>query len=65
MAPSIETLTLDNLKLKLEIRKLRLQVLTLMAKDIDQQVPSVAAEAEVLQMEIDRLIKPKNLEAVK
>lgn len=64
MQPTVETLTLENLKLKLEVRKLRLQILTLMAKDINQQIPMVAEEAQVLELEIEKLM-PKKLEAVK
>lgn len=63
IAPTVESLQLENLQLKLELRATRLQVLQLMMKDIEEKVPNIIEEIEVLKIEIDKR-KPK-LEAVK
>lgn len=59
-----ENLILENLKLKFQVRQQRLQILNLMLRDIEREIPLVAEEAEVLAIEIEKL-SPKKLEAVK
>lgn len=59
-----ENLKLENLNLKLEIRKQRIQLLNLMLRDIQRELPLVIEEAEVLSIEIEKL-SVRKLEAVK
>lgn len=63
ITPTIESLQLENLQLKLEVRAMRLQVLTLMRKDIEDKIPNIIDEIEALKVELDKR-RPK-LEAVK
>lgn len=60
-----ESLRIKNLRLELQVRELKLQVLGLMLEDIKAKVPNLQLEAEVIAQEISKLSAKPGLEAVK
>lgn len=58
-------LVIENLQLKVEIRKTRLQMLGMILNDIQEKVPLISTEIEALEIELEKYSPRPKIEAVK